>query len=78
MSVPKNVCVRFTELVCKAVRLAFSCQTSAVSFPFIPIPWEILMDKELAARVEYTIIKLLSKYFTFETEPTLLSNKGAV
>ena len=34
----KTVCVRFTELVCKAVRLAFSCQTSSISFPFIPIP----------------------------------------
>ena len=36
----KRVCVRFTELVCKALRLAFSCQTSAISFPFIPIPWK--------------------------------------
>ena len=35
----KRVCVRNTELVCKAVRLAFSCQTSAISFPFIPIRW---------------------------------------
>ena len=34
----KRVCVKFTVLVCKAVRLAFSCQTSAISFPFIPIP----------------------------------------
>ena len=35
----KSVCVRFTKLVCKAMRLAFSCQTSVISFPFIPIPW---------------------------------------
>ena len=34
----KRVCVRFTDLVCKAVWLAFSCQTSAISFSFIPIP----------------------------------------
>ena len=30
---------QFTVLVCKAVRLAFSCRTSAISFPFIPVPW---------------------------------------
>ena len=35
----RRVCVKFTTLVCKAVRMAFSCQTSAISFPFIPIPW---------------------------------------
>ena len=23
----------------QSVRVAFSCQTSAISFPFIPIPW---------------------------------------
>ena len=34
----KRVFVKFTELVCKATRLAFSCQTSAISFPFIPVP----------------------------------------
>jgi len=34
----KSVC-KFTVLVCKAVRLAFSCRTSAISFPFIPVPW---------------------------------------
>ena len=34
----KRVYVRFTEIVCKAVRLAFLCQTSAISFTFIPIP----------------------------------------
>ena len=33
------VCVCNSALVCKAVRLALSCQTSASSFPFIPIPW---------------------------------------
>ena len=33
----KRVFVRNYELVCKAVRLAFSCQTRAISFPFIPI-----------------------------------------
>ena len=38
----KRVCVfvRFFELLCKAVRLVFSCQTSAIAFPFIPIPWK--------------------------------------
>ena len=36
----KSVC-KFTVPVCKAVRLAFSCRTSAISFPFIPVPWEI-------------------------------------
>ena len=36
----KIVCVCNIELVCKAVRLAFSCRTSAISLPFIPIPWE--------------------------------------
>ena len=35
----KRMCVRFTLLVCKAVRLAFSWHTSAISFTFIPIPW---------------------------------------
>ena len=33
----KRVCVRNNELVCKAVRLAFLCQTSAISLPFIHI-----------------------------------------
>ena len=37
----KRVCVRNSELICKAVRLAFLCQISAISFPFIPIPWSI-------------------------------------
>ena len=40
----KRVCVRFTKLVCKAMRLAFSCQTSVISFPFIPIPWVYLSN----------------------------------
>ena len=35
----KSVRVCNTELVCKAVRLAFSCQTSAISLPFILNPW---------------------------------------
>ena len=35
---PKRVCVWNNELVCKAVRLALSCQTSAISLPFILIP----------------------------------------
>ena len=35
----KRVCVCNNELVCKAVWLAFSCQTSAISLPFILIPW---------------------------------------
>ena len=30
----KRMCVKFTVLVCKAVRLDFSCQTSAISFPY--------------------------------------------
>ena len=34
----KRVCVCYTELVCKTVRLACSCQTSAISLPFILIP----------------------------------------
>jgi len=34
----KSVC-KVTVLVCIAVRLAFSNQTSAISFPFIPIPF---------------------------------------
>jgi len=34
----KTVCVCNNELVCKAVRVAFSCQTSAISLPFIIIP----------------------------------------
>ena len=38
----KRVCVRFTELVCKAVPLAFSCQTGAISFHLIPIPWVVV------------------------------------
>jgi len=37
----KSVC-QFNVLVCKAVRLAFSCRTSAISFPFIPVPWVTL------------------------------------
>ena len=39
----KRVCVCNTELVCKAVRLAFSCQTSAISLPFIPIRWGLTL-----------------------------------
>ena len=35
----KRVCVCNNELVCKAVRLAFSFQTSAISLPFILIPF---------------------------------------
>ena len=31
-----------TELVCKAVRLVFSCQTSAISFPLFLFPWVTL------------------------------------
>ena len=34
----KRVCVYKRKLVCKAVRLAFSCPTSAISLPFILIP----------------------------------------
>ena len=33
------------KLVLKAVRLAFSCQTSAISLPFILIPWFKLIRK---------------------------------
>ena len=43
----RRLCVKITVLVCKAVRLAFSCQTSAISFPLIPIPcciWGVLGD----------------------------------
>ena len=43
-NITKRVCVCNKELVCKAVRLAFSCQTSAISLPFILIPW----SKQLA------------------------------
>ena len=39
----KRVCVCDTELVCKAVRLAFSCKTSAISIPFILLPWISLL-----------------------------------
>ena len=35
----KRVCVCNNEFVCEALRLAFSCQTSAISHPFILIPW---------------------------------------
>ena len=35
----KRVCVCNIELVCKAVWLAFSCQTIASSLPFILIAW---------------------------------------
>ena len=42
----KRVCVCNTQLVCKAVRLAFSCQTSAITLPFIPIPCcRLLLEK---------------------------------
>ena len=35
------VCMRYNkEPVFKAVGLAFSCQTSPISIPFISIPWE--------------------------------------
>ena len=37
----KRVGLCNTELVCKAVRMAFSCQTSAIGLPFIPIPCSI-------------------------------------
>ena len=37
----KSVRVCNTEFVCKTVRPAFSCQTSAISLPFIPIPCPI-------------------------------------
>ena len=41
----KKECVKFTEFVCKTVRLAFSWQTSAISFPFIPIPCMYLIGE---------------------------------
>ena len=34
----KRVCVCYKELVCKAVQLAFSCQTCAISILFIFVP----------------------------------------
>ena len=42
----RRVCVKFTVLVCKAVRLAFSCQTSAISFPFILFPGHSTLSME--------------------------------
>ena len=41
----KRVCVCDNKLVCKTVRLAFSCQTSAISLPFILIPSLFLFRK---------------------------------
>ena len=35
----KRLCVCNNELACKAVWLAFSCQTSAIPLPIILIPW---------------------------------------
>ena len=67
----KRVCVRNTELVRIAVWLAFSCHTSAIFFPFIPIPWfqleienffsscQSLFKKKLKVMIEnmYILIK---------------------
>ena len=39
VSGPKECAFFEKEPVCKAVRLAFSCRTSAISFPFIRVPW---------------------------------------
>jgi len=44
----KRVRVRNTELVCKAVRPAFSCQTSAISLPFTPIHCLIVKNPNTA------------------------------
>ena len=52
----KRVCVKFTVLFCKAIRLAFSCQTSAISFLFIPIPWfESHLQRKLYSRSRFKI-----------------------
>ena len=48
----KSVC-KVTVPVCKAVRLAFSCQTSAISFPFIPIPGTPLFNLILPGYICY-------------------------
>ena len=39
----KKLCVCDTELVCKAVRLAFSSQNCAITLPFILVPWYQVM-----------------------------------
>ena len=41
----KRVCVCNKELVCKAMQMAFSCQTSAISLLFILIPWVIIINR---------------------------------
>ena len=43
----KRVCVCYKELVCKAVRLTFSCQTSAISLPFILIPCVVSIIQDM-------------------------------
>ena len=48
----ERACVCNKELVCKAVRLAFSCQTSDISLPFILTPWLLQMKKSRLADVE--------------------------
>ena len=59
------MCVCNTELVCKAVRLAFSCQTSAISLPFIPIPC-------VCKIVEYALLASISYYEALSPFPLLL------
>ena len=49
----KRVCVYYNELVCKAVRLAFSCQTSAISLPFILIPCLYMTTFRLKRSIVY-------------------------
>ena len=53
----KRVCVCNNELVCKALRLASSCQTSAISLPCIFIPWH----KRVTGSIELQICTWLEK-----------------
>ena len=74
----KRVCVCNTELVCKAVRMAFSCQTSAIALPFIPIPCSMyivqLLNCMQGARCDSIyIVQLLYCTFLAVTVFTLYS-----
>ena len=48
----KRVCVCNTELVCKVVGQPFSCQISAISLPFNPIPYSHFYSLKLRRRYE--------------------------
>ena len=67
-----RLCMCDNGLVCKALRLAFSCQTSAISLLFILIPWLVTISKVSSFKA-VNKIEIVNEWFNFEnwTEITI-------